>query len=111
VLICGGHTFHDVALFTRTLDSLHATTPFSVVIYGAATGPGALVGTWALAHRIPVERYPADWAKHGRKAAQFRDGQMFAKGKPDLVVAFPGADVTRRIMEMAKVAGIKLIEA
>ena len=40
--------------------------------------------------RIPQDRYPADWKRHGRVAGPIRNAAMLAKSRPDLCVAFPG---------------------
>lgn len=46
------------------------------VISGEARGADAAGGMWACVNNIPVEGYPADWDKHGRKAGPIRNQQM-----------------------------------
>ena len=41
-----------------------------------------------------MERYPADWDRHGRQAGVIRNRQMITEGNPNLVVAFH-ADIER----------------
>ena len=40
--------------------------------------------------RVNYTDYPVDWEKYGKAAGPIRNQQMIDKGKPDLVVAFPG---------------------
>jgi hypothetical protein len=110
VLVCGGRSFHKAELLAKTLLALHRTTPFTLVIHGAATGADSLAGAWALTHRVNVLRYPPAWTKHGRQSGAIRNRQMIIEGRPDLVVAFPGGPGTRDIVAQATAAGIRVIE-
>lgn len=78
-----------------------------VVIHGdCPTGADALANLWA--HRRPgvrVERHPADWATHGRRAGFLRNKAMVDAGA-DVVLAFikngsRGASMTARLAEEA----------
>lgn len=48
----------------------------SVVLSGLANGPDQWAVAWATAHRIPVERFPANWSKFGRRAGFLRNKEM-----------------------------------
>ena len=48
----------------------------TVVISGCAKGPDSDGEFWAWHLGIPIERHPADWKKHGRKAGPIRNRQM-----------------------------------
>ncbi len=37
---------------------------------------------------MPVEAYPAEWARYHHAAGPIRNKQMLTEGKPDLVIAF-----------------------
>lgn len=54
-----------------------------------------------------VERHPADWEAHGKKAGPIRNSQMVRKGA-DVCLAFPLGDSrgTRGCLKMAQKAGI-----
>jgi hypothetical protein len=58
---------------------------------------------------LKVERYRADWAKHGRAAGPIRNKQMLEEGKPDLVVAFPGGQGTANMMSQVREAGVRVM--
>jgi len=48
----------------------------SVVISGGARGVDALGEQWAESLGIPVEVYPAEWGKYGKKAGTMRNVHM-----------------------------------
>lgn len=60
--------------------------PNVVVLSGAGKGADALGEAWAKARGLAVERYPADWKKHGKKAGQIRNGEMCDQA--DAVICF-----------------------
>lgn len=118
VLVCGGRTFGvepagcdletaakalaEVIDLSRVLDFLHAHTPISCIIEGAAKGADTLAKGWAHKRSVPVEEYPANWKKYGRRAGYLRNQQMLAEGKPEIVVAFPGGRGTANMVELAR---------
>jgi hypothetical protein len=51
----------------------------------------------------------ADWQGQGRKARPIRNQRMLDKGRPDLVVAFPGGKGTTGMMTLSRKAGIEVI--
>jgi hypothetical protein len=108
VLVTGGRDFGDRKLLFETLDRLHATHVFSVLIHGDASGADRLAGEWAVARGVQVEAHPADWKKHGRAAGPIRNTQMLDE-KPDLLVAFPGGRGTADMVRKAKAAGLEVV--
>lgn len=111
VLVCGGRTFHNVALAVATLDGIHAETPISEIISGASKGADRIGEYWARLNKIRLLRFPADWKRYGNRAAgPIRNRQMLDEGKPDLVVAFPGGKGTRNMVRQAFDAGVKILE-
>lgn len=105
VLVCGGRDFQDQAKLWAALDDL---TGVVLVIHGGARGADSLGGAWAVARGIPVEVFPADWAKHRKKAGILRNIQMLTDGKPDLVVAAPGGRGTEDMVRRAVDAGVEV---
>jgi hypothetical protein len=55
---------------------------------GGARGADSCARRWAIAHKVPAFRHPADWKKFGRSAGPRRNVDMHDSVKPDLVVAF-----------------------
>jgi hypothetical protein len=125
ILVCGGRGYSDRHALYRTLDRLYAKTPVTLLIHGGAHGADALAAAWAKTRTIPVDPYPADWAdvshrdaiikysSSGRRydaRAGFRRNQlMIDRGRPDLVVAFPGGSGTRDMVARAQAAGIRVV--
>lgn len=115
VLVCGGRDFRNGELMLSTLRS-YFKGPGDTLIHGAARGADQLseeliyvlfptLGT------IPsIERYPADWDKHGKAAGPIRNRQMLTEGKPDLVIAFPGGKGTANMVKIAREANIEVKE-
>lgn len=103
VLVCGGRDFTNADLMVRILDAANAAHPFMCVIYGMARGADDIAKTWAASRGIARLGFPANWERHGRAAGAIRNQQMLDKGRPDLVIAFPGgrgtADMVRRARE------------
>lgn len=92
LLVCGSRTFDDVTIVHRLLNGIYADTwpdGFSI-IEGECHLGGAdiLARDWAEAKCLPVEKFPADWDRHGKAAGPIRNQRMLEEGKPDIVVAF-----------------------
>lgn len=88
LLVCGTRTFDDAEFLFRALDNLAREHHIIVVIEGEAKGADLLSREWAEARGIPVEAYPADWARMRKSAGPQRNRQMLKEGKPDFVAAF-----------------------
>jgi len=109
VLVCGGRDFSDQQYMWALLEREHAKHKFARVIHGAARGADRMSGEWACQSGIPVTTFPADWAKHGKRAGPIRNQQMLDEGKPDLVIAFPGGAGTADMVRRAKAAAVPTV--
>lgn len=73
------------------------------IIHGCAPGEDMLVARFCSKWRhISEERYPADWETYGKSAGPKRNLDMLFRGKPDLVVAFPGGSGTEHMITQAR---------
>lgn len=106
VLVCGGRDYTDKVRMSRILSRHH----ISHLIHGAARGADTLAAEWAISRNIPTSPYPADWDKYGKSAGYIRNSKMLKKGKPDLVIAFPGGKGTASMIRLTKSAKVHLIE-
>lgn len=106
VLVCGGRDFDNADMIDEVLREIQP----GLVIHGAARGADSLAGEWAERNGVPVETFPADWRKYRQAAGPIRNKQMLDEGKPDLVVAFPGAHGTANMMRQATDAGVSVFE-
>jgi hypothetical protein len=127
ILVCGGRDYSDRTRVFQVLDYLHQNRrPITLVIHGAATGADALGKEWAQTRGVEDDPYPARWdwleapnavikrTKAGKpynaNAGPDRNAKMLSHGKPELVVAFPGGRGTENAIELARNAGVKVIE-
>lgn len=110
VLVTGGRNYLVADHVFAVLDELHAEIGISMLIEGGATGADACARTWAAAHEVPAETYPADWRVNGRAAGPLRNRRMLDEGQPDLVVAFPGGRGTASMVAIARAAGVAVTE-
>ena len=108
VLVCGGRNYNDRAQAWRYLGNLllHDVK----IIHGAARGADSLAGEWAGFYQKPVEAFPADWDYHGLHAGIIRNKEMLAKGKPSLVIAFPGGRGTAHMVMIAQQAQVMVAQ-
>lgn len=93
----------------REMNKLAAVERPSVVIHGGARGADSLAGEVATKAGVPVEVYPAQWEKHGRRAGPIRNQQMLDEGRPDVVLAMPGGVGTADMVRRAKAAGLRVV--
>jgi ABC-type Fe3+-hydroxamate transport system substrate-binding protein len=130
VLVCGGRNFGRVPRDTPAneianaiakaeaekqflnlvLNWHHNDEPFTALIEGDAKGADRLAGKWAEANQVPLYKFIADWKRLGLAAGFVRNSEMITEGKPSLVIAFPGGNGTKDMINQAKRAGIKVIE-
>ena len=111
ILVCGGRDYADQDTVFATLDNVvEIFGEITGVIHGAAKGADSLAGKWANDRNIAELKYPADWAKYGKRAGYLRNQEMLDKGKPDFVVAFPGGRGTAMMVDIATKAGVSVWE-
>ena len=103
VLICGGRNFDDYEYLRSTLDAaiMYGALDITEIIHGDARGIDRLVGKWAneTGRQCRVFRY-------GRSVGPRRNQEMIYRGKPELVIAFPGGRDTQDIINRAMAVGI-----
>lgn len=116
VLVTGSRYYNDVSTVWRILDSTNSIVGgISLLIDGASddvTGPyiGADYWShqWACAHNIPTSRYHAQWKIQGKAAGPIRNKRMLDEAKPEILVAFPGNNGTRNMIELCQKAKINI---
>lgn len=106
VIIAGGRDFSDYSLLRRKCDVFFRQKTPSAILSGMARGADSLGVQYANEKGIPVQKYPADWNKYGRRAGMVRNRQMLEDA--DALVAFwDGASRgTANMITIAKEAGI-----
>lgn len=76
VVIFGSRAITHYDLLCNAIRESGWESKITCVVSGTARGVDELGERWAKERGIPVERFPADWAKHGRKAGFIRNGEM-----------------------------------
>jgi hypothetical protein len=87
-IIAGSRHFNDYALLKKYCDRL-IKDKVTAVVCGCARGADSLGEKWAIENNIPVERFPADWNKHGKKAGYLRNTEM-GKNSEGAIVFWDG---------------------
>ena len=108
VIIAGSRTIKDARLVEDAirLSGFHITE----VVCGCADGVDKLGEAWAIYNQIPVVRYPAPWAQHGKAAGPIRNAQM-AEYADALVCVWDGVSRgSRSMIRLARKAGLKVFE-
>lgn len=114
VLVCGGREYGTMVLHDKTyvnekevgflngaLSVLHAITPITTLVHGAAKGADLLADEWGYYAGVNVAAYPANWGQRGRAAGPLRNREMLTKENPDIVIAFPGGTGTADMVEIS----------
>jgi hypothetical protein len=110
VLVCGGREFNDEDLVFRTLDELHSQRPIGLLIHGACKGADLIAERWARQREVMYLGVPAPWSRLKRAAGPKRNQYMLEKGKPDLVVGFPGNTGTADMLRQTRAAGKRVLD-
>ena len=91
ILITGSRTWTNTGLIDEMLSiawGYLGGDPETVIVSGACPeGADLLCEQWAEAHGLQVERHPADWKRHLKRAGFIRNAEMVDLGA-DLCVAF-----------------------
>lgn len=115
-LIYGGHKAptHLQAYVSETLDKMIIVCGRpDHICHGAAPGIDTMAGKWAIERGFEIGKslfvFPADWKKLGPKAGPVRNKKMLLEFEPTLIVAFPGHIGTANMIQIAKEAGVKVM--
>jgi hypothetical protein len=118
ILITGSRDFTNEAEIATQFATILDPT---VIVHGACpTGADNIADNIACAHPMVgpgrIHRYPAAWARFGRRAGPMRNQKMIDFEKPDVAWAFystPHPEVTSGTadcVERARSAGITVVE-
>jgi hypothetical protein len=108
VLVCGSRDWTDTGIIRECLESIAIQHDNNVrVIHGDARGADHGADVVARLLSLSVERFPADWRTHGKRAGVLRNVAMLDCG-PDAVLAFQrnGSRGTQHTIDEARRRGI-----
>lgn len=110
VVVAGSRGFNNYELLKIKLDSILANKKQVVIVSGTAKGSDELGERYAVEKGYPIKPFPANWAKHGKKAGYLRNREMAEYA--DAVVVFwdgisPGSkhmiDITQELKKPLRV--------
>lgn len=106
-VIAGGREFTDRVFFIESIKTIDFK--ITEVVCGMARGADTLGEKWAIANKIPVKYFPADWNKFKNAAGPIRNTEM-AK-YCDAVIAFwdGNSSGTRNMISLAEKYNRKLV--
>ena len=105
ILVCGSRDWDDAGAIRDRLALIADAVP--TVIHGDARGADHCADVAARLLRMRVQRFPADWETHGKRAGILRNLAMLDE-QPDLVLAFQrnGSRGTQHTIDEARRRGI-----
>ena len=78
------------------------------IVCGMGRGADLLGKRWAMEHRIPIHKFPADWVRFGKSAGPKRNQQM-ADHATHLVAFWDGrSSGTKDMIDRATTAGLQI---
>lgn len=108
-IICGGRDYKMDMADHAALSSFANTLGITEVVSGGAPGADAGGEAWARSRQIPVKRFPADWAKHGKSAGPIRNEQMAQYAQ--ICIAFAGGRGTADMIHRARQHSLHVFES
>ncbi len=110
VIVAGGRDFSDYELLAEKLDFLLENITSPVIVSGTARGADTLGEQYAAERGYSVNRFPADWQTHGKRAGYLRNAEM-AKNADCLVAFWNGRrerSGTYMMIQIAKERGLQV---
>lgn len=105
-IIAGTRTITDYDIVCRAVSA--SGFDITEVVSGTARGVDRLGERWAREHDLPVEEFPADWERYGRRAGPRRNSRM-AVCADALVAVWDGESRgTKNMIDHAKHYGLEV---
>lgn len=121
ILVTGSREFDNISLVENSIidlqDEVYIDWHDTTIVHGdCPSGADRWADDFANSVNLKVERYPADWAKYGKRAAYLRNQAMVDSLVPDrdIVLAFKQRGSANRgtqmTIDLARKAGLEIRE-
>lgn len=77
-MIIGSRGYTDYDAFKAKCDALLADKTDIEIVSGGCSGTDALAERYAQSHGYPLQIFPADWSRYGKRAGYARNREMHA---------------------------------
>ena len=77
-LIVGSRSYTDYGAFKAKCDALLADKTDIEIVSGGCSGADAIAERYAHSHGYPLQIFPADWSRYGKRAGYVRNREMHA---------------------------------
>ena len=105
-IIAGSRGITDLSIVRQAV--IHCPWEITRVVSGTARGVDQLGEAWAADLGIDVDRYPADWKAHGRRAGYLRN-EVMAENAGALLAIWDGESRgTKHMIDIAQKRGLKV---
>jgi len=106
VIIAGSRGITDYSIIEAAV--IQSGFEITRVVSGTARGVDQLGEKYAQLHNFPVDKYPADWNTHGKRAGYLRNKQM-ADNADALIAIWDGVSKgTKHMIEIAAGKGLRV---
>jgi hypothetical protein len=107
-IVCGGRDYIPTRSVLNRFRQALARHGITTIHHGDARGVDRYVGKVCENWGLRVERHPANWDLHGRRAGMIRNAEMLEKLSVAVVFAFEGGVGTANMERRAAEAGVLL---
>jgi len=108
-IIAGSRDITDYEYFCKVMKQMKFTP--TVILSGGARGVDSMGERWANENGIPIERYPADWNKYGKRAGYIRNKEMVDHAKVLIALWDGQSPGTKNTIDLAKMKNLKVFVA
>lgn len=105
-IIAGSRGLASYNTMLRAIDAIRPNWTPTVVVSGTAQGADRLGERWANENGVPVERFPADWDRYGKRAGYLRNEQMADHAEALLALWDGKSRGTKHMIDIANRKGL-----
>lgn len=107
-IIAGSRSITDMELLLKTIKEADQNgLTITTILCGGANGVDTLGREWAKKHNIPIEYYPANWDKHGKRAGYVRNQEMVHNAEALIAIWDGKSKGTEHTIDLAQKANLK----